>query len=145
MRPASSVFSRHRVVFGIVIALLFVAAAIPLTAYVIVPQFVHSKLVEKAPGVPSQVAATPAGAGPGAAGSPAADTSKTIAAGELKRINLVDFGTGRVLILQVGFSRFLRFENVEIGAAPAQHVYLSDRADGTPGTFTDLGPDRKST
>jgi hypothetical protein len=138
MSTPSSVFSRHRVTYSILMALLLVAAAIPLTAYVIVPQFVRSKVVEKAPGVPLSVGATPAGAG--AATSPAAVASKTLATGDLKRINLVDFGTGRVLVLQVGFSRFLRFENVEIGAAPAQHVYLSDRTDGTPGTFTDLGP-----
>jgi Electron transfer DM13 len=140
MSTPSSVFNRHRVVFGIFIALLLVAAAIPLTAYVIVPQFVRSKVVEKAPGAPSSVSATPAGLEQGTAASPAADTSKTVAAGDLKRINPVDFGTGKVLVLQVGAARFLRFENVEIAAAPAQHVYLSDHADGTPGTFTDLGP-----
>jgi hypothetical protein len=136
-----SVFSRHRVAFSIVIALLLLAAAIPLTAYVIVPQFVRSKVVEKAPGAPpASVNATPAGAGQGTASSPPVDTSKAVAAGDLKRINPVDFGTGKVLVLQVGSARFLRFENVEIAAAPAQHVYLSDHTDGSPGTFTDLGP-----
>jgi hypothetical protein len=140
MSTRGPAFSRHRVVFSIVIAVVLLAGAIPLTVYVIVPQFVRSKVVERAPGAaPSSVSAS-AEAGQGAAASPAADTSRIIAAGDLKRINLVDFGTGRVLVLQVGFSRFLRFENVEIGAAPAQHVYLSNRTDGSPGTFTDLGP-----
>lgn len=141
MSTPTSVFSRHRVAFGIVIALLLVAAAIPLTAYVIVPQFVRSKVVEKAPGaIPSSGSATPAGLEQGTVASPATDTPKTVAAGDLKRINPVDFGTGKVLVLQVGATRFLRFENVEIAAAPAQHVYLSDHTDGRPGTFTDLGP-----
>jgi hypothetical protein len=45
-----------------------------------------------------------------------------------------------VSVLQISRQRYLRFENVEIAAAPAIHVYLSDRADGSPGTFTDLGP-----
>jgi hypothetical protein len=117
-----------------------VAAAIPLTAYVIVPQFVRSKVVENAPGTAPSANATPAGAGQGAPSPPAADNSETLAAGDLKRINPVDFGTGKVLVLQVGTARFLRFENVEIAAAPAQHVYLSDHTDGSPGKFTDLGP-----
>lgn len=141
MSAKRSAFSRHRVAFSIAIALVLVAAAIPLTAYVIVPQFVRSKVVEKAPGAAtSSVGATPAATGQGASGSPAADTSETLASGDLKRINPVDFGTGRVVILQVGTARFLRFENVEVAAAPAQHVYLSDHTDGSPGTFTDLGP-----
>jgi len=140
MSTNSSVLSRHRLAFSIVIALLLVAAAIPLTAYVIVPQFVRSKVVENAPGTAPSASATPAGAGQGAPSPPAADSSETLAAGDLKRINPVDFGTGKVLVLQVGTARFLRFENVEIAAAPAQHVYLSDHTDGSPGKFTDLGP-----
>jgi hypothetical protein len=34
----------------------------------------------------------------------------------------------------------LRFENVDIAGAPNMFVYLSDRTDGQPGNFIDLGP-----
>jgi hypothetical protein len=34
----------------------------------------------------------------------------------------------------------LRFENVDIAGAPNMYVYLSDRIDGQPGNFIDLGP-----
>ena len=33
----------------------------------------------------------------------------------------------------------MRFENVEIAGAPDTYVYLSDRSDGKPGTYVDLG------
>ena len=33
----------------------------------------------------------------------------------------------------------LRFEDVDIAGAPDMYVYLSDRTDGQPGTFVDLG------
>jgi hypothetical protein len=34
----------------------------------------------------------------------------------------------------------LRFENVDIAGAPNMYVYLSNRIDGQPGKFIDLGP-----
>jgi hypothetical protein len=33
----------------------------------------------------------------------------------------------------------LRFENVDIAGAPNMFVYLSDRTDGQPGRYVDLG------
>jgi hypothetical protein len=36
--------------------------------------------------------------------------------------------------------RVLRFEDVDIAGAPNMYVYLSDRSDGRPGHYTDLGP-----
>jgi hypothetical protein len=116
------------------------ALAVPLTAYVIVPLFVRSTVVERAPSATRLPAPGPSASAPGSAAplNPT-PTSLTLARGDLRRINAVDFGTGKVSLLQVGSQRFLRFDNVEIAAAPAQFVYLSDRTDGAPGNFTDLG------
>ncbi|GAC1471262.1 MAG: hypothetical protein PVSMB3_02600 [Candidatus Dormibacteraceae bacterium] len=115
-----------------------VVALVPITAYFIIPMFARSTLHE---GPPNAVAFRDS---PTAVISPSpnatTDASRTLARGELKRINVNDFGTGLVLLLQVGEKRFIRFENVHINAAPLQHVYLSDRTDGSPGRFTDLGP-----
>jgi hypothetical protein len=44
-----------------------------------------------------------------------------------------------VRVVQGGADRFLRFEDVDIAAAPDMYVYLSDRDDGKPGTYVDLG------
>jgi hypothetical protein len=60
--------------------------------------------------------------------------------GTLRRIDPVHYGSGRVEVRKVGEERFLRFENVEIAGAPNMFVYLSDRTDGQPGRYTDLGP-----
>jgi hypothetical protein len=123
-------------------AAVLVLAAVPLTAYVVVPQFVRSTVVEKAPVAAASPGPTiAAGSGPPAEATAPAVTADavTVSSGDLRQINAVDFGRGRVLLLKVGEKHFLRFENVEIAAAPAQHVYLSDRTDGKPGNFTDLG------
>ncbi|OLC56624.1 MAG: hypothetical protein AUH85_05770 [Chloroflexi bacterium 13_1_40CM_4_68_4] len=42
-------------------------------------------------------------------------------------------------IVIVGNDNFLRFEDVDIAGAPDMYVYLSDRSDGKPGTYVDLG------
>jgi len=52
----------------------------------------------------------------------------------------VHYGSGRVTISGDPDSRTLRFEGVDIAGAPNMFVYLSDRSDGQPGKFTDLGP-----
>ena len=101
-----------------------VAAAMPLVVYVVVPAFVKSTLVEDLPAT---------------AASSAAPAAETIRAGELVRINAADYGNGLVRIVKIGPDRFLRFEGVDIAGAPDMYVYLSDRADGQPGTFVDLG------
>jgi hypothetical protein len=51
----------------------------------------------------------------------------------------VDYGSGAVRIVSLGADRFVRFEDVDIAGAPDMYVYLSDRSDGRPGTFLDLG------
>jgi hypothetical protein len=133
-------FSRRKVAIGIAVAVVVLLAAIPLTAYVIVPLFVRSTVVESAPGASASAGPRSPAAGLGiVGGTPTADVNRTVASGSLQRINAVDFGSGKVLILQVGAKRFLRFENVEIAAAPNMHAYLSDHTDGSPGGFTDLG------
>jgi len=107
-----------------VAAFVLVAAAAPVVAYVVVPAFVKSTLVED---LPSN------------AGSSLTSAVETVRQGELVRINAADYGSGVVRIVKIGPDRFLRFENVEIAGAPDMYVYLSDRVDGQPGTFTDLG------
>ena len=107
---------RRRSVVILASLLLFGAAAVPLVAFVIVPQFVRSTLVEELPVAPV-----------------------TLISGELVRISAADYGTGTVRIVRVGDARVLRFDNVDIAGAPDVYVYLSDRTDGAPGTFVDLG------
>jgi len=136
MKHGTSVFSRHRLALIAAFVVVAVAAGIPVTAYVIVPLFVRSTVVESAPSTTPSAAGTST---PDTASTPAVAGNTTLSTGTLQRITAVDFGIGKVSILQVSRRRFLRFENVEIAAAPAIHVYLSDRTDGNPGTFTDLG------
>lgn len=112
------------------------AAAVPLVAYVIIPNLVKSTVNESFPAAaPSTGRATGA---PSPEGS-AAPATRTLARGELQRINAADFGSGNVFIAEVGGARYLRFDNVSIAGAPNMYVYLSDRSDGKPGNYTDLG------
>ncbi len=125
-----SLVARHPWLAAIVALAVAAALAIPVVAYVIVPALVKSTLTESLP-----VASAPAAGSPSA---PAAPT-QVLAQGELRRLNAVDFGSGKVLIAAVNGARYLRFENVEIAGAPDVYVYLSDRTDGQPGSFTNLG------
>ena len=117
----------------IVIAALVIlgAAGVPLVAFVIVPQFVRSTLVEELPTAPD------ASTRPGAVA--ASTVPGVLVSGELVRISAADYGTGAVRIVRVGETRILRFDNVDIAGAPDVYVYLSDRSDGQPGAFIDLG------
>jgi hypothetical protein len=115
-------FVRRHVALSVVgAAALFSALALPLVAFVIVPAFVRSTLVEDLPAL-----------------SGSAD-ARTLQRGELVRINAADYGSGTLRIVMVGADRMLRFEGVDIAGAPDMYVYLSDRTDGQPGTFVDLG------
>lgn len=116
---------RHVVVSTLAIAAVLGAVAVPVVAYVIVPALVRTTLVEDLP-------------------DRSADASDSIGAetlrqGELVRINAVDYGSGRVRLVRIGVDLVLRFEDVDIAGAPDMYVYLSDRTDGQPGTFVDLG------
>ena len=119
---------RRRTVVVIGSLLVLGAAAVPLVAFVIVPQFVRSTLVEELP-------ARPGSSSP----SVTTETPPTLVSGELVRISVADYGTGTVRIVTVGDSWVLRFDNVDIAGAPDTYVYLSDRTDGMPGRFIDLG------
>jgi len=88
---------------------------VALVAYVIVPSFVRSTIVEDLP-------ADARGASPA--------TVETLRQGELVRINAADYGRGVVRIVGIDGDSFLRFENVDIAGAPDMYVYLSDRTDG---------------
>lgn len=118
------------------------AVAVPVVAYLVVPLFVHHELHEAAPAVTSKAASLGA---PGTPGSSGPAQPRTLASGDLRRINAVDYGSGRVLVLDTGAGRVLRFEGVDIAGAPDMYVYLSDRADGSPGRFLDLGRLRATT
>jgi hypothetical protein len=123
---------RHPTLTALAALLVAGALAVPIVAYVIVPAFVKSTLVEALPTV-SEPAAT------GGTASPASPGVETVAKGELVRISAVDYGSGSVRIVKVGDERYVRFEDVDIAGAPDMYVYLSDRADGKPGTYVDLG------
>jgi hypothetical protein len=117
-------FRRHPVISGFVAVAMLVAVAVPLVAFVIVPAVVRSTVIEELP------------ANESASGAP---TVETVRQGELVRINAADYGAGVVRIVKLGTERFLRFDNVDIAAAPDMYVYLSDQTDGRPGAYVDLG------
>jgi hypothetical protein len=108
---------RNRVLYGVAAGLFGVALAVPVTAYVIVPQFVRSTVNERAP---QAAAATDNSAG-STSFTPIPQTApgQTLATGALRQISAVDFGKGKVQIIKAGDKRFVRFDNVEISAAPA--------------------------
>ena len=127
---------RHTRLTLLLAVVVLAAASIPVVAYVVVPALVRSTLVEDLPTAPAAVGS---GAPNPALTQTSPPTETTLAKGELVRITPVDFGSGTVRVLQVGADRFLRFEDVEIAGAPDMYVYLSDRTDGRPGTYVDLG------
>jgi hypothetical protein len=112
-------------------ALLFGA---PLVAFGVVPLFVRSTLREAAP--PPAAAARPLSTSPSQAPTP---TPPPPLSGRLRRLDPVHYGSGLVTIVESGGGRYLRFEDVDIAGAPNMFVYLSDRDDGQPGRYTDLG------
>ena len=125
-----SIVARHPWLAALVALAVAAALAIPVAAYVIVPALVKSTLTESLP-----VASAP---GAGLLTAPAAP-AQVLAQGELRRLNAVDFGSGKVVVADVNGTLYLRFQNVNIAGAPDVYVYLSDRTDGQPGTFTNLG------
>ena len=116
---------RHVVIGALAITAVLGAAVVPVVAYVIVPALVRSTLVEDAP--------------ESSAGASGPIPAETVRQGELVRINAVDYGSGVVRLVRIGTDLVLRFENVDIAGAPDVYVYLSDRADGQPGAFVELG------
>lgn len=134
---------RPRLLLG-ALAVLLVLAAIPVTAFVIIPQFAQSTLHEPAPVAagppqPSGALASP-GTGVATAATPTPTGPRVLAAGGLQRIDTVHYGSGQVSIVDAGGTRYVRFEGVDISAAPNLYVYLSDRRDGATGNYVDLGP-----
>ncbi len=121
------------------LAALLIALAIPFVAFVLVPLFVQKQVNEAFPAATVRPDGTP----PATASAPLATAAPagpvTLAQGPLQRLDPVHFGTGQVLIAELNGTRYLRFENVTIAAAPDMYVYLSDRNDGKPGNYIDLG------
>jgi hypothetical protein len=125
---------RHPRLAALATGALLIALAIPVTAYIIVPQLVRSTLVEDLP-----TAAPTREAGAPASSAPAGTIVETLLQGELVRITVADYGSGSVRVVRVAGDRFVRFDDVDIAGAPDMYVYLSDQNDGRPGTFVDLG------
>jgi hypothetical protein len=123
---------------------LVVLAAIPVIAFVVIPVFAQRTLNEAAPTAATPARSTPALSSPTAAGlespPPSPSTPRQLAAGELRKIDAVHYGTGQVALVDTGGARYVRFQDVEIAAAPNLYVYLSDRRDGGTGNYVDLGP-----
>jgi len=85
-------------------ALGLLAAAIPLTAFVIIPRFVHSTVHEALP-VPA-ASAQPVAA---ATAQPTVDPlPASLASGMLRRVDVVHYGSGQVTILELAGARYLR-------------------------------------
>jgi hypothetical protein len=118
-----------------------VLGAVPVTAFVIIPIFAQSTLNEPAPrGVASPSASGAASPGATVAATPVPRGPQQLAAGALQRIDTVHYGSGQVLMVEADGARYVRFQDVNIAAAPNLYVYLSDRRDGAPGNYVDLGP-----
>ena len=109
-------------------------AAIPVVAFVLVPHLARSTLHEAPPPLSRPVI------DPVTAAEPAPPTPDVVASGEFRRLDPVHFGTGTVSIVRTDSGAVLRFQEVQINAAPRMYVYLSERSDGSPGRFIDLGP-----
>jgi electron transfer DM13 len=125
-----------RLVIVVAVGLVMLAAAVPVVAFGIVPLFVRSTIHEAAPS-PGITAVPVSEATAAPVPSP---TPFIVAAGTLRKVDAVHYGSGQVSILDLAGARYLRFEGVAIAGAPNMYVYLSDRSDGRPGNFTDLGP-----
>ena len=128
----TTVSRKHRPLATAAAAIVFVAIAAPVTAYVVVPAFAKRAIVEDLPLSPTVPAAN-------SGARISASDVETLLKGELVRISFADYGSGAVRIVRVGSDRLVRFEGVDIAGAPDMYVYLSDRTDGTPGIFFDLG------
>src|SRR5713101_1834468 len=136
--PRRSIVARHPSLAALVTLAAAAALAIPVAAYVIVPALVKSTLTESLPVASAPAAGSLSAPAAGSLSAPAAP-AQVLAQGELRRLNAVDFGRGKVLVADVNGTRYLRFESVNIAGAPDLYVYLSDRTDGQPGSFTNLG------
>jgi hypothetical protein len=135
---------RHPRLVLAAVGTLAVLAAIPVIAFVVIPVFAQRTLNEAAPTAATPARSTPAFSSPTTAGlqssSPSPSAPRQLAAGELRRIDTVHYGTGQVALVDTGGTRYVRFQDVEIAAAPNLYLYLSDRRDGGTGNYVDLGP-----
>jgi hypothetical protein len=122
---------RKRSAIAAGVAVLAAVLLIPIVAFAIVPLFVRSTLNQ-----PLMVHSLPSPASEHESSSDTVPTPPVRFAGDLRRIDRVHYGSGRVTLA----GGVLRFENADVAGAPNMYVYLSDRIDGQPGNFVDLGP-----
>ena len=128
------IIAQHPRLFAIAAFAVVLGAAVPVVAYVVVPQLVRSTLVEDLP-----TAKPPESFATGRGGPARTESPETLLQGELMRVSVADYGSGTIRIVRIGADRFARFEDVDIAGAPDMYVYLSDQSDGQPGAFVDLG------
>ena len=115
----------------------FVIAAAGLGWYLGSPLFLRSYANEALPiAAVAPVVAAPAvnAAATAVAVAPAAAVPvaapRDLAKGELQYVDSIHNGKGEVRLVEIGASRFLRFESVAISNAPDIHVYLSKDVGG---------------
>ncbi|MGH2451522.1 MAG: DM13 domain-containing protein [Candidatus Limnocylindria bacterium] len=114
-----------------ILAVLLAGAAF--TWWTVSPFFLTTTASEALPTArPTQPATAPAATGAPSTASPEpTDNEPTVLArGELQRIDDLHQGRGPVLLLEVGGTRYLRFEDVAIQNGPDLHVYLARGSGG---------------
>jgi len=115
--------TRHRYRTAIVATLVVAVAAA--AWYLGSPLFLIS-YADEAP--PTTTILPAAGSVPTTEETPVA--ARVLTRGELGSVDSLHNGTGEVRLLEVGTSRFLRFESVAITNAPDIHIYLSTDTGG---------------
>ena len=126
-------YVRARPVAQVALAVLMVGGG-AFAWWTVSPLFLTTTLNEALPRA-TVPAATVAPASAVAAPSPAAPSAtatapRVLAAGELQRVDDLHRGMGPVSLIDVGGTRFVRFENVAIQNGPDLHVYLARGSGG---------------
>jgi Electron transfer DM13 len=118
-------------------ALLSAAALSIVFWYLASPLFVRTYRYEE---LPSPAAATTDA--PVSSAAPAAASPRVLRSGELGFVDQIHNGKGPVRIVDVGGTRYLRFDDVMLTNAPDVHVYLSRATGGqwAESTSLYLGP-----
>lgn len=111
--------------YRIVIAAALVITGAAAAWYLGSPLFITTYADEALPTTGLRTPAPTFGTAPPNAAEPVAAEAKVLARGELGFVDNLHNGKGEVRLVQVGSSRFVRFESVAITNAPDIHIYLS--------------------
>ncbi|MDP9252122.1 MAG: DM13 domain-containing protein [Chloroflexota bacterium] len=90
--------------------------------WTISPLFLTTTLHDE---LPARSTVAPAATAATTAATPAPAGPKTLAMGQLQRVDELHRGTGPVSLVEVDGKTYLRFENVAIQNGPDLHVYLA--------------------